>query len=134
MTEAEVIHAIRRHLEGQFPKVCSTCKRSFANFREFLLITTPVGSTISYDAEMNNWNPLRPLGTATFANCPCGNTLCLSSEGMPIHRLWPLMNWARIETKKRGQTLQQLLNYLREEMRKQVLETPHQPGDSEPHP
>ena len=121
MTEPEVIRAIREHLEKQFPKVCSACKRSFPDFREFLLITTPVGSTLSYDAEFNDWKPLQPLGTATYANCPCGNTLCLSSEGMSIHRLWTLMNWARIETKRRGQTLEQLLNYLREEIRKQVL-------------
>ncbi len=121
MTEAEVIRQIREHLEGQFPKVCTACERSFCDFREFLLITTPVGSTISSDAELNDWQPLRPLGTATYANCTCGNTLSLDSNGMPIYRLWPLMNWARIETQKRGVTVEQLLNYLRDQMRKQVL-------------
>jgi len=129
MTEAEVIRTIREHLEGQFPKACSVCKRSYGNFREFLLSTRPTGSTLSYDAELNDWKPERPLGTATYANCPCGNTLVLSSKGMPVRRLWPLMNWARIETQKRGQTVQELLNYLREEIRKQVLATPDQ-GDS----
>jgi hypothetical protein len=123
MTEAEVIRTIREHLEGQFPKACSVCKRSYVNFREFLLSTTPTGSTLSYDAELNDWKPEQPLGTATYANCPCGNTLVLSSKGMPVRRLWPLMNWARLETKKRGQTVEELLNYLREEIRKQVLAT-----------
>src|SRR5581483_11480215 len=32
MTAAEVIGTIREHLEGQFPKVCSVCKRSYVNF------------------------------------------------------------------------------------------------------
>jgi hypothetical protein len=53
MNEAEVIRTIREHLKGQFPKVCLVCKRSYANFREFLLITTSTGSTLSYDAELN---------------------------------------------------------------------------------
>ena len=128
MTEAEVIQTIREHLEGQFPKVCPVCKRSFGSFREFLLITTPVGSTLSFDAEWNDWNPAQPLGTATCANCPCGNTLSLTSEGMPLLRLWPLMNWARIETQRRRQTVEELLNYLREEIRKQVLAAPDPSG------
>lgn len=121
ITEAEVIRSIRDHLEGQFPKLCHVCNRSYGSFREFLLVTKPVGSTISHDAELNDWNPVAPLGTATYVNCPCGNTLCLSSQGMPLLRLWRLMNWARTETKTRGQTLEELLNYLREEIRKQVL-------------
>ena len=121
MTEAEVIQEIREHLEGQFPKVCTACSRSFGSFREFLLMTTPTGSTISYDAELNDWNPAKPLGTLTFANCPCGNTLSLSSEGFPLSRLWSVMTWAQIETQRRLQTVEQLLNYLREEIRKQVL-------------
>ena len=122
LTEAEVIRFIRAHLESQFPKLCSACKRSYGSFREFLMVTKPVGSTWSYDAELNDWNPLRPLGTTTCANCPCGNTLSLTSEGMPVLRLWPLMNWARVETQRRGQTVEQLLNYLREEIRKQVVD------------
>jgi len=128
LTEAEVIRFIREHLESQFPKVCSVCKRSYGTLREFLLITKPVGSTMSYDAEVNDWNPVEPRGTATFVNCPCGNTISLTSEGMPIRRLWPLMNWARAETRRRGQTLEQLLNYLREEIRKQVVNEPNRGG------
>jgi hypothetical protein len=121
MTEAEVILRIRKHLESQFPMVCLVCRRPYASFREFLRVTKPVGSTISYDAELNSWTPMQPLGTVTCANCTCGNTLSLSSEGMPLEQLWHLMNWARSETKKRGLSVEQLLNHLREEMRKEVL-------------
>jgi len=67
MTELEVIQVIREHLEGQFPKVCSACKRSFPSFREFLLTTTAVGSTMSYDAEFNDWKPAQPLAKPGFS-------------------------------------------------------------------
>jgi hypothetical protein len=60
----------------------------------------------------------------TYANCPCGSTLALSSEGLPLARLWPLLRWARSETQKRGMTPQELLNYLRDEIGKQVLAAP----------
>ena len=77
-----------------------------------------------YDADLEDWNPKQPMGTVTYANCRCGSTLAVSSHGMPLIRLWSLLNWARIETKNRGMTPQELLNYLREEICKQVLDGP----------
>ena len=124
MTEAKVVKAMSDHLEGLFPKVCPNCKRRFATLREYLLITKHAGSAMPYDADHGDWKPLHPIGTATYANCPCGTTLALSSEGMPLPRLWSLLNWARIETQRRGMTPQELLNYLRDEICKQVLATP----------
>ena len=124
MTEAEVIRAMRGHLEGQFPKVCPACHRRFAALREYLLTTEHIGPAISYDVELGDWTPLRQLGTLTYANCPCGTTLALSSQGMPLSQLWPLLNWARLETKRRGLSPQELLNYLRDEICKQVLAEP----------
>jgi hypothetical protein len=121
MTEAEVIRQMREHLEGLFPKSCSNCGRTFANFREYLQQTTTQGLAQPYDADVGDWRPLNPIGTATFANCPCGTTLALSSRGMPLPQLWRLLNWARIETQRRGMTPTELLNHLREEISKQVL-------------
>jgi len=124
MTESDVIRSMREHLEGQFPKVCPRCNRHFATLRDYLLTTKVAGSAMPYDAEMGDWNPTMPLGTYTFANCPCGNTLSLSSEGMPLLKLWSLLNWERVETKKRGMTPHELLNHLRDEICKQVLAGP----------
>jgi hypothetical protein len=121
MTEAVVIKLMREHLEAQFPKVCANCGRRFATLREYLLVTTPQGPPIPYDAEVGDWNPLNPLGTLTFANCPCGSTLALTSHGMPLFRLWALLNWARSETKKRGVTPVELLAYLRDQICREVL-------------
>ena len=121
MTEADVIRAMREHLEGLFPKECPNCHRHFATLREYLTLTTHQGPPMPYDAELGDWNPLRPVGTVTYANCSCGTTLVLSSQGMPLHRLWRLLNWARIETKRRGMSPQELLSYLRDQICKQVL-------------
>jgi len=121
MTEIEVIRIIRAHLESQFPKTCSKCMKRFETFRDFLLATTPVGSAISYDAEMGDWYPTDPVGSGALVNCACGTTLALTSAGMSLFRLWSLLNWARIESKKRHQTLTQLLNHLREKIDQQVL-------------
>lgn len=129
MTEIEVVRIMREHLEGLFPKVCPNCNRCFATLREYLLITKHLGPAVPYDAALGDWNPLRPLGTVTYASCPCGTTLALGSEGMPLPLLWSLLNWARIETQRRRLTPQELLNYLRDEICKQVLAEPGQ-GDT----
>jgi hypothetical protein len=121
MTEAEVIRIMRQHLEGQFPKTCPNCETVYPTLKNYLQNTNILGSAISYDAEFRNWKPTQPLGTLTYANCRCGGTMSLSSEGLPLWRLWRLLNWARIETKKREMAPNDLLNYLRDEICKQVL-------------
>ncbi len=124
MSEAEVVEAMRRHLEGQFPLTCPFCQHRYATLRDYLQNTKHQGDAIPYDAELGRWRPLRPIGTVTLANCPCGNTLGLTSEGMPLLQLWKLLHWARNETKKRQQTPRELLNYLREVICTQVLAKP----------
>jgi hypothetical protein len=44
-----------------------------------------------------------------------------NSHGMPLLRLWALYNWARVEKRRRNMTMNELLTYLRDEIRKQVL-------------
>jgi len=121
ISEADVVATMRQHLEGHFPLSCPVCEKRYDTLRDYLLETEQQGDAIPFDAELGNWHPLRPLGSVTLANCRCGNTLGLSSEGMPLPRLWQLMNWARIEIQKRQQTPRELLNYLRGEIFTQVL-------------
>ena len=124
MTENEVIGIVRAHLESQFPKLCPNCKKRFETFRDFLLNTTPVGSAFSYDAELGDWNPTHPAGSGACVNCSCGNTLCLTSAGMSLFRLWSLLSWGRSESKKRNQTIEELLNHIRKTIDQQVLNGP----------
>ena len=129
MIEAEVVRLMREHLESQFPKVCPTCQRHFPTLYDYIQVTKRVEPSISYDAEVGDWNPKEPIGTATYSTCTCGSTLALSSHGMPLLRLWALYNWARVEKKRRGMTMEQLLSYLRDKIRQQVIDSgPTAPG------
>ena len=126
MNEAEVIRQMREHVEGLFPKYCSNCGRRFDTLRKYLLATTHLGSAMPYDADLGDWKPENPLGAFLYSNCPCGNTLALSSKGMPLPLLWSIMAWAKRETKKQKMTPQELLTHLRDEMCKQVLSEQNQ--------
>jgi hypothetical protein len=128
LTEVEVIQFIREHLDGLFPKICPNCKRRFATCREYLLSTKILGRPVSYDVDLGDWRPDEPLGTMALASCPCGDTLALSSEGMPLLRLWSLMGWAKAETQERHMTPEELLNYLCARICKQILGEPSPGG------
>jgi len=52
-----------QHFEGLFPQVCSSCGREFATLHDYIFQTRPVGATISYDADVGDWAPARPLVT-----------------------------------------------------------------------
>ena len=121
MTEIEVIKTLCEHFEGLFPKVYPNCNRRFTTLREYILITKRLGQSMSYDAELDHWNTMQPIGSVALANCPCGTTLALGTDGMLLPRRLLLLNWVRIETQRRGLSPQELLDYLRDEIRQQVL-------------
>ena len=124
MIEADVVRLMREHLESQFPKVCPTCHFRYEDLRQYIFITERIEPSVCYDAEIEDWTPRQPIGTATYSNCRCGTTLALSSHGMPVLRLWALYHWARGEKKRRGITMPELLSYLRDQIRQQVLAEP----------
>ena len=121
LSEAEVIRIVREHFEKLFPKVCPNCHRHFATLREYILATKRIGKPHSYDAEAGDWNTPVPVGTLTDANCPCGSTLTLSTEGMPLPRRLQLLDWVQFETKRQGVDSSELLDHLRDVVRQQVL-------------
>jgi hypothetical protein len=121
LTEADVVRVIREHIEGLFPRTCPNCKQDFATYLEYLRYTKPIGFPLSYDIELDDWKPAHSSGNLSLANCRCGNTLALSSDGMPLTRIWQVLNWIKIETERRGVKTQDILVYLREEVRKQAL-------------
>jgi hypothetical protein len=126
MTEDKIIRIIREHLEGLFPKVCPKCGKRFATFRDYICNTERIGPTIAYDAEMGNWEPEKPIGAVAHANCHCGNTLALATGGMPLSQAHLALKWVRIESHRRGLNPTELVGYLREEIRKQVIADPIQ--------
>lgn len=121
MTESEVLRILLAHFESLFPKDCSVCKRRFPTLREYIQITKRIGPTISYDAELGRWTTSKPLGTMALANCPCGSTLSLSTGSMPLPLRQELLKWLKTETRMRGISSSELLDYLRDKVRNEAL-------------
>ena len=121
MTEAEVTQIVRQYFESLFPKVCPNCNRRFNTLREYILSTKRIGLPRSFDAELGDWETTQPIGSVALANCPCGSTLALSTEGMALSQRLALLDWVRTETQRRGVSPSELLEHLRDLVRQQVL-------------
>jgi hypothetical protein len=121
MTEDEVVRILCEHFESLFPKVCPSCDRCFLSLQEYILVTIRVGPSVSYDAAMGDWQTRQPIGTVVMANCSCGSTLTLSTKTMVLARRLAILNWVRTETQQRGVSPSELLEYLRDKVRKRVL-------------
>lgn len=119
MTEAEVAQALIKHAKGFFPKTCPTCQRRFANVYEYVTSTSPVGPFVSYDVASDRNTPA--IGTLALSNCPCGNTLSLSTDGMPIETRSRLLEWVRAEAIRRGVSHTTVLSDLRMTMRALIV-------------
>ncbi|MGV8075223.1 MAG: hypothetical protein AB2L11_11780 [Syntrophobacteraceae bacterium] len=128
MTDEDIIQMMREHFEGLFPKHCTNCGRYFTTLREYILATKRIGATISYDAELGDWETKQPLGAVALANCSCGNTLALTTEGLPLPKIHTVLKWVRIETERRGVSSEELIGYVRDEIRKRALNDPIQRG------
>ena len=124
MTDEEMFRINYEHYAGLFPKTCASCGRRFASLREYILATRPVGATISYDAELGEWQTSQPLGAAALANCSCGSTIALTTEGLPLPVIQEMLEWIRVETARRGLTTEALLDIVRNEVRKRALAEP----------
>jgi len=126
MTEAEVIQLLRKQHEEYFPKTCGNCGRQYATLREYVLSTKRLWPATSYDAELRHFNVTaeRQLGGMAMANCTCGSTLALSTKNMPNAQMLALLEWAQAEMKRRGLDQNEFSDYLRDEIRQQVLAEP----------
>jgi len=112
---------MREHYEGLFPKTCAKCGRHYPVLRDYILNTRPAGPAISYDVELRDWQPASPLGTIAAGNCPCGTTLALSTTDLPVPKMHAMLQWVKTETERRGVTPEKLIEWVRDEIRQQVL-------------
>ncbi len=124
MGTEEVIRVMREYLEGLFPKACPACGREFPTLRDYIRHTTPLGPTLSLDATDEDWAPTRPLGTFALANCPCGNSLALSTDGLPDATRLAMLGWLRAETERLRLAPDVVLGRVRDEIRARVLAAP----------
>ena len=116
MTELQVLNIIRDAVDRQFPKTCKSCGFQFNSLKEYLLNTTHNGSPHSFDAELNNWRPLKPYGTFSFSDCSCGNTLVIGSSNIKVPTMWKLLWWARKESSRRNISINDLLDDIRQKI------------------
>ena len=121
MSESEIIQLVRNHFEGLFPKTCPNCHRQFGSLRDYIAHTQCLAGISSYDADVGDWAPSRPIGAVAMANCRCGTTLGLSTDGIPLSDAHLLLGWLKAETTRRQVTPTELIGYLRERVREQAL-------------
>ena len=120
LTDFEVVAIVRAHVESKFPKVCVACGRRYASLADYLLRTTHLGDPVSADAPAAA-QPASLIGTISYANCPCGSTLAISSAGMDLLTIWRLLQWAGGAMHRRKISMGALLGDLRRRIDEQVL-------------
>ncbi|HEX7652337.1 MAG TPA: hypothetical protein VF607_02450 [Verrucomicrobiae bacterium] len=118
----EVIEVIYQHILTLFPKPCPNCGRVYTSYQDYLATVEVVGKPISYDIEVNDFKPVDPSGNFSFANCPCGNTLTLTSQGMAIEKIWLVLAWVKAETKKRQCDPRDVLDNIRTQVRERGMQ------------
>lgn len=123
MNRETAIETIRNYLKKhEFPKVCSNCGYEYKTLKQFIQETKHAGEPISYDAEVGDWTPQKPIGTMSMSNCKCGSTLTLSSKKMARFTLIRLLIWAKIESMKRNISVSTLLQEVRLEIDERELQ------------
>ena len=120
MTEDDAIRIVRSYIEGLFPKVCAKCGRRFGSLREYLKLTTHLGSPYLSEAAGAETSA-SPLGPIAYATCLCGNTLTIGSQGLPKAQLVELITWAKADAHRRSISMTELLRQLRDRIDQEVL-------------
>lgn len=120
--EDEIIGFIRAYIDTLFPKTCPQCGRTYENLREYVMGTTPVGEAISYDLELGELSPERPVGAIALAQCPCGKSLALATTDRKVSDVHFVLKWVRAEAERRGQAIPELINDIRMKIRQQAME------------
>ncbi|MDZ7686090.1 MAG: hypothetical protein U5O39_14635 [Gammaproteobacteria bacterium] len=117
----EIIQLLQEHFESLFPKTCPNCQRHFESLGEYVRQTNKLGSSHSYDAEEGDWEPAVPVGSSAMSNCPCGNTLSLTTDDMEMKNRYEVLKWIQARVEAGDTTTTEALDYLRGEIRKRAV-------------
>lgn len=123
MEEQEVLNLLYNYFCSLFPMKCNACGRVFDSLRDYIQVTDPVGPSVSYDAERGDWQTERPLGSFALANCPCGSTLSLTTEGLEPQDRKALLLWLKSQSESRHQTPSEVLGDVRRYVRERATST-----------
>lgn len=120
--ENDIVEILREFISKQFPKECRGCGRRYDSLAEYLRKTIHIGTQVTYDAKVGDWQPDEPIGAVTLANCSCGSTLGINSSEVDIATMRRLINWAKKETGIRDIKISDLLEDLTRKIDKSVLQ------------
>jgi hypothetical protein len=103
----------------QFPKKCNCCEKEYVDFKSFLEQTITVGSITGGEEYQS---PVYDIfGILSWVNCECGSTMtisCTDSE-KEMHQVFKeaVIN----EAKEQNTTPENVLNEIRQEIRKAIV-------------
>ncbi|MEZ5289773.1 MAG: hypothetical protein R2745_01680 [Vicinamibacterales bacterium] len=117
VTEDGILRLLLGHLRRQFPKPCPACGRVYANLRDYVQQTAPLGPAISYDLEETSGPSSKRLGTLALAKCPCGDTLALGTDGLSPGVSRMLLDWVEHEAVARQVATAAIVEALRQRIR-----------------
>lgn len=121
MNKEEILDFLYEYYCSRFPKTCSACGHRYETLTEYIQRTRPTGRAVSYDAETGNWGLKRPIGSVLMVNCPCGTTLSLTTDDMPMDRRKRVLKWVHEVTESTGAATSDVLGTLRAEIRDRAL-------------
>src|SRR5262249_32723304 len=107
------------------PKLCPKCGTQFDSLRDYLQLTTHMGSPHFSEPADGDPTPESPVGPIALATCFCGHTLTIGSNGIPKDQLAALIEGARVESQTRSISTRTLLRHLRDRIDEEVLRTNH---------
>ena len=108
LTDEEAAARTVEVLDRQFPKQCAACRCVYPTLRHYIQNTRRIGAVQAPDATSGDWEPQDPSGVLGFANCPCGSTLALTSDGMGLVTMWQILRWVRDRMQRHGLTYRQV--------------------------
>ena len=122
LSDEEVVAIVRDHIESKFPKLCANCGRQYGSLPDYLRRTTHLGNPLNVD-DPATASTERLVGAISYANCPCGSTLAISSAGLDVLTMWALLQWAGASASRRGISVGELLADLRRRIDEEVLQS-----------
>jgi len=122
LSDDEVTAIVRNHIESKFPKLCGNCGRQYGSLADYLRRTTHLGHPVSLDDPATAL-PEQLVGAISYANCPCGSTLAISSSGLDVLTKFALLQWAGASAARRRISIGQLLSDLRQRIDDDALQS-----------
>ena len=120
LKSSQFIDHIIEYCDRQFPMSCSNCSREFSSFGDFVSATSPIGEPVAYETVEELVTAGHPIGTLSYVNCGCGDTLTVQCDDMKSNEYFALIGALASDVVRTGSTASAVLEVLRREIRSRV--------------